>query len=274
MTDSALVDVEAGIGCITLNRPAALNALDEDMAFSLAAASRALAQDATVRCIVLRGAGGHFMAGGDLLAFHQWLALDAPAREARVRALIAPVHETIRTLHAAPKPVIAVVRGACAGFGLSLMSACDLAVAASDSTFSMAYCRIGTSPDGGATASLPRIVGLRASLELALLGDRFDASRALELGLVNEVVPSGELDCASRALAARLAAGPASALARTRALIRATASGALEAQLAAEEESFVRCVTEADFEEGVRAFVEKRPPRFQGAPAIDPASRA
>jgi len=161
-----------------------------------------------------------------------------------------------------PKPALASVAGACAGFGVSLMAACDLALVASDATFSLAYCRIGISPDGGSTWTLPRIVGRRRAFELALLGDRFGAEEALAMGLANRVVAPQALAAETEALARRLAAGPARALARTKALLEASPGATLAEQLEAEAAAFLDGVTEGEFEEGVRAFVEKRAPRF------------
>jgi 2-(1,2-epoxy-1,2-dihydrophenyl)acetyl-CoA isomerase len=163
-----------------------------------------------------------------------------------------------------PKPVVAAVQGAAAGFGLSLVLAADLALAAEDTLFTSGYIHLGTSPDGGMTATLPRVVGLKHAAELLLLGDRFDAQRALALGLVNRVVPVGALDTEAAALTARLAAGPTCAYGRTKALLQATIGDAFDAQLRRETESFAACAATEDFAEGVRAFLEKRRPVFTG----------
>ena len=262
MSDTVFVSTAGGVATLTLNRAQVLNALDGDMAVALDAAVATVSADASVRCIVVTGAGGHFMAGGDIGVFHAWLDRSPGARQDAVRELIAPVHRAIRTLRAAPQPVVASVRGACAGFGLSLLMACDLAVASEDSTFSLAYCRIGASPDGAATWSLPRSVGMKRAAEIALLGDRFGAREALAMGLLNRALPDGELEPATAELAARLAAGPPGALARTKALLARAGGADLDAHLAAEEAAFVEGVAGAEFEEGVRAFVEKRRPRW------------
>src|SRR5436853_3502333 len=137
-----------------------------------------------------------------------------------------------------PQPVLAAVQGAAAGFGLSLVLAADLALAAEDAVFTTGYIHLGTSPDGGMTATLGRIVGLKQAAELMLLGDRFDARRALELGLVNRVVPASALEAEAMGLATRLANGPAHAYGRTKALIEASVGQMLDAQLRRETESF------------------------------------
>jgi 2-(1,2-epoxy-1,2-dihydrophenyl)acetyl-CoA isomerase len=210
----------------------------------------------------VRGAGEHFMAGGDLKWFREQLALPPVDRQPRFEALIADVHASILTLKGMHKPVIAAVQGAVAGFGLSLMMAADLVIAADNAYFTLAYRHIALSPDGGATWSLPRQVGLKQAMEIALLGDRFDASRARELGLINRVVPLEELAAESEKLAQRLATGPAEALARTKALLNQSLEQTLETQLVAEQHAFAACGVHPDFSEGLAAFFEKRPGRF------------
>ncbi len=160
--------------------------------------------------------------------------------------------------------MIASLKGAAAGFGLSLALAADLAIAAEDAYFNLAYCRIGTSPDGGSSFGLARIVGLRKAMEIALLGDRLDAATARELGMVNWVVPTEALEEETAKLAGRLARGPSHALGATKRLLNAAFDNRLEAQLEAEAEAFAGCAGTADFAEGVRAFVEKRAAKFQG----------
>ncbi|MGO8866659.1 MAG: enoyl-CoA hydratase-related protein, partial [Alphaproteobacteria bacterium] len=142
--------------------------------------------------------------------------------------------------------------------------ACDLAIAADDAFFTLAYSLIGTSPDGSGTYHLPRIVGMKKAAEIALLAERFDAATALALGIVNKVVPVDRLEGETEALAARLAAGPTHAYGNTKRLLGRALSSTLEAQLQAEAESFADCTASEDFVEGVRAFVEKRKPRFGG----------
>jgi 2-(1,2-epoxy-1,2-dihydrophenyl)acetyl-CoA isomerase len=156
------------------------------------------------------------------------------------------------------------VRGAAAGFGLSLMMACDLAIAADNAYFTLAYTLIGASPDGGSTFSLPRIVGQKKAMEIALLGDRFDASTAERLGIVNRVVPAAALEEETARLAARLASGPTAVYARTKTLLQASLNASLPAQLQAEAEAFAASAAEPDFREGLAAFIEKRKPQFKG----------
>ena len=202
------------------------------------------------------------MAGGDVRHFHALLQDSPEDAEKNIGSEIEDVHAAITSIRGMPKPVVASVRGASAGFGMSLVAACDLAIAADDSVFSLAYCRIGTSPDGGSTWTLPRMVGMKRAMELALLGDRITPQQASEFGLINWVVPSAELETMTAELTARLARGPADTIARTKALINASLGAELEDQLAAEKESFLSGVTGPEFAEGVSAFVEKRAARF------------
>jgi 2-(1,2-epoxy-1,2-dihydrophenyl)acetyl-CoA isomerase len=262
MSENISTTIRDGVATIVLDRPEVLNALNPEMANALSAATGALAGDTAVRCVVIKGAGEHFMAGGDVRHFFKLLQESPDEVEENIGAEIEAVHAAITNIRSMPKPVIASIRGASAGFGMSLVAACDLAIAAEDSVFSLAYCRIGTSPDGGSTWTLPRMVGLKRAMELALLGDRITPRQASDYGLINWVVPSAELDKKTGELAARLAAGPVDALARTKALLNESLGAELQAQLQTEKDSFIAGVRGPEFAEGVSAFVEKRPARF------------
>ncbi len=256
-------ELNAHVATLTLNRPEALNALNLAMIDDLREYSARAAFDPQVRAVVLRAAGDHFMAGGDLKWFRDQLALPPQERQQRFEALIAAVHGSVLTLKGMGKPAIAAVHGAVAGFGMSLMMACDLVVAADNAYFTLAYSNIALSPDGGATWSLPRQVGLKQAMEIALLGERFDAARARELGLINRVVALADLASASEALAQRLAVGPTAALARTKALLNQSLGTSLETQLQAEQRAFAACGAEPDFSEGLAAFFERRPAAYE-----------
>ncbi len=262
---SAIVTkIDKGIANITLNRPERLNALDPEMAAALHASFIDVAKDVGVRCVVVRGEGDGFMAGGDVRFFKQSLNRSSTEDHVAISEIINAVHATIQTMHSLSKPIIASVHGAVAGFGISLMAACDLAIAAQETVFTMAYCRIGTSPDGGSTFALPRMIGLKRSMELALLGDRFDAEQALSFGLINWVVPGGDLHEQTEQLAVRLAAGPTKAYAKTRMLLNTSLNADLNQQLDREQAAFLECTTSDDFAEGVSAFLDKRRPQFRG----------
>ena len=248
---------------IVLNRPAVLNAANREMIGELAAAAAEAAQDAASRVVLLRGAGSHFCAGGDINMFGELISLEPAAREQALHAIVDTLHPLLITLRQMPKPVVVAAQGAAAG--LSLVLAADLAIAAEDCVFASGYIHLGTSPDGGMTMTLPRIVGLKRAAELMLLGDRFDARRALELGLVNRLVPPAALEAEAMALATRLASGPTHAYGRTKALLEASVGQMLNAQLGRETESFAACAATEEFVEGVRAFLEKRRPDFSEA---------
>lgn len=265
MADTVLLDVTDGIATLTLNRPQALNALSIAMMPDLAAAARALAARKDYGVVVVQGAGDHFMAGGDLKDFAGQLHLSREARLAEFKALIVQhINPTVEILQNLPQPVIAKVRGACAGFGLSLMLGCDLAICADNAKFTTAYASIALSGDGGASYFLPRIVGRRKAAELLLLAERFDAAEALRLGVANRVVPADRLDDEVSALARRLLSGPQHAYGEIKRLLTASHDNQLESQLQSEAEAFARCAATDDFAEGVTAFLAKRAPSFGG----------
>lgn len=266
MTEPVVLTATAGGVCtITMNRPKALNALNRELTLALRDAVFAAEQNKDVRCVVLKG-GEHFMAGGDLKWFHDQLGKFSPGEiKPMFETFIHEVHAMIISIRRMPKPVIASVSGAAAGFGLSLALACDLTIAADTSYFTLAYSLIGVTPDGGSTYSLARLVGAKKAAEIAMLADRFDAAAAERLGLVNKVVPAAELDAQTAKLAARLAAGPTAVYGRTKALLQRSLDNPLEAQLQREAEAFSQSATEPDFAEGIRAFIEKRKPNFKGS---------
>jgi 2-(1,2-epoxy-1,2-dihydrophenyl)acetyl-CoA isomerase len=261
-----LTSLSEGVATLTLNRPAVLNALNNAMGDALFDALTAMGGDPSVRVIVIRGAGDAFMAGGDVGYFHRKLAEYPDRAEFRpvIVAMIERAQRLASLLREIPKPIIASVHGGCAGFGLSLMAACDLAIAADNAKFTLAYIHLATTPDGGASFHLPRIVGQKRAAEIALLGDRFGAADAERWGLVNKVVPLAELEAATAKLAGRIARGPALAYAGTKRLLNAADNNDLAAQLAAETESFAASALTDDFAAGVSAFLEKKPAAFSG----------
>ena len=260
-TDQPLLFVRDGaIARITFNRPKVLNALNVASAEALLDAARTIAADDAIRVVVISGAGRAFMAGGDIASFR------GPKAEAstRMMRLIDPLHAALDILAGLRAPVIASLNGAVAGAGLSLALAADLAIAADNCVFTLAYAKVGTSPDGSSTWSLPRVVGLRKALEIALLSDTFDSAEALRLGLVNRVVAAAELGVETDKLAQRLAAGPTLAYGKIKSLMRSSLSRTLPQQMEAEAEAFVESAMTADFDEGAAAFLDKRAPVFRG----------
>jgi 2-(1,2-epoxy-1,2-dihydrophenyl)acetyl-CoA isomerase len=262
MNDAVLLAREGPVATLTLNRPAAMNVLDIAMVDALIPATAAIAADPSVRVLVVCGAGKHFMAGGDIRTFARETGRPPDERAREFQNLVERVHIVVETLARMPQPVVARVQGAVAGFGMSLMNACDLAIASDDAYFAAGYRQIGITPDGGGTWSLPRIVGQRRALEILLLGERFDAARAHAIGLVNRVVPLKDLDAAVGAVVRTLIEGPRDALAGTKRLVRGSVDHSLTEHLVAEAVSFGRMAATDDFVEGVSAFLEKRPARF------------
>lgn len=252
------VERREGVAEIVLDRAAARNALDVPLARGFADAVAAVADDASVRAVLLRADGDHFGVGGDLAA----MRAGDPAAVAE--ALIDAFHPAVLRLQAMDAPVVAAVQGAVAGGSLSLALAADLCLAADDARFDLAYAGIGASCDVGSSWHLPRLVGLRRALQLALLPGPVAAAEALALGLVNRVVPRAALEDDARALAMRLAAGPTRAHGRLKRLLRDASGRTLAEQLDAEREAFLGSARTEDFREGLDAFLGKRPARFQG----------
>lgn len=267
---AVLYETTGPVALVTMNRPERLNVLDAAMIAGLTTALEQAASDPAVRAVILRGAGKAFMAGGDLRVFAHLLDQAETAETSRqalqgeIEQLVHDAHRPIEILHKMGKPVLAVIRGACAGYGLSLAMACDLAIAAEDSLFSLAYIHIGTSPDGGSTWHLPRLIGLRKAMELTLLGERFDAKTAHEMGLVNFISAAEAIEETAAHLAMRLANGPTAAYAKTRSLLRQSFQNDLQTQLQAEATQFAASALTQDFKSGVTAFLNKQKPDFKG----------
>lgn len=259
-----LQDVQDGVATLSFNRPKELNAIDNALGIALRDALHKVERDPKIRCVVLRGNGGHFMAGGDINGFGATLDQGEWVRRRSTGELAIYAHEVIECIRRMEKPVVASQRGAAAGFGMSLILACDLAIASEKSFLTLAYCHIGLSPDGGSTYFLPRSVTFKQAMELALLGDRFDAKRAHALGIVNWVVADEALEEKTAEIATRLARGPAKTLGRTKALINHSFAYAatLDSQLRMEERGIMDSAADEEFAEGIRAFLAKRKPDF------------
>ncbi len=260
MGNLVLLEKTGGVATLTLNRPDKFNPLDRELGEELQAAVAAVAVDPEVRAVVLTGAGKAFCSGGDLKFFDGW---EGPKRGA-FGFLTVVLHRLICDLRLMPKPVIAAINGPAGGAGFSLAMACDLRLAAGTAKFKQAYTSVGLTPDGGWTYFVARQIGLARAAELLLLDPLLDAERALDLGLVNQVVPAAELAQTASALAAKLAAGPTEAFARSKALLNHSLFGGLETQLELERQGIMASSDTEDFREGLAAFFEKRPPVFRG----------
>ena len=243
---------------LRMNRPEVLNVLDRDLALALADSLTGARDDSSVRAVVLSGAGRSFMAGADLTVFRD----DPDSAPELAGWLMDRFHAAIRAIKAMPKPVIAVIQGPVAGGGIGIALACDFVIAADDVSLLSAYTKLGTNPDGGTTWSLTKLLGPRRAMEFMLLNERLDARTAMQLGLVNAVVPAASLIGEAFALAERLAAGSVGATAAVKRLVGSAVTGAFDAQLDLEKTSFTANAATADFREGIAAFFERRPARF------------
>jgi len=253
------------VAWLTMNRPDALNALDENMKGALIDALSAAEFDDDVRVVVLRGAGRHFQAGGDIRSFHHDVTTMAtPALKQRFMGKINRSKLLLSAVRRMPKPVIASVHGQAVGFGLSFAALCDFTIATESAKFALAYVRIGNSPDGASSYVLPRAIGLKKATELAMLGDSLTATEAKEHGLVNFVVADDALAAETEKLVDRLAKSPTRALASIKKLMHASFQNSWEEQLQMEAECFVGNVASDDFREALTSFVEKRPATFTG----------
>jgi len=262
MTDThvppILVRREGAVLVLAIHTPGKRNAISPGLYDALREALQAARGDAEIGAVVLTGADGYFCSGGDLNQLATRRTLAPEARRERLEGL----HGLVRLFGDFPKPMVAAVEGGAAGAGLSLAFACDLLVAASNAVFSVAYVKVGLTPDGGATAFLAQVLPRQLVSELCLTGERIGAERLHALGAVNRVTAPGGAEAEAIALAARLAGGPERAMARIKTLCREAPSATLDAQLDREAEFMVDAQGDAESAEGIGAFLEKRSADF------------
>ena len=247
---------------VELNRPERMNAWDAQLARDLLDALTSVAEDPGVRAVVLTGAGRAFSSGADLK--ESQVEGEAGPRDL-YSVLTERYHPMILGVREMPKPVVAVVNGAAAGIGLSLALACDLVIAAESAYFLLAFVNIGLVPDGGSSLLVPSRVGFARAAEMAMLGERVAARQAQEWGLINQVWPDDELPERAAELLARLADGPTRAHAGIKRQLNNWLYQRMGEQLEFEAKIQQEMGASGDFAEGVKAFTEKRQPRFTGA---------
>lgn len=251
--------IEQSLARITLARPDAGNAMNWDFIDALARACEQVAADASVRAVVIDAEGRNFSVGGDIRSF-----ADQEDRGRYIEKLAGRLHEGIVQLAACSAPVIVAVHGAAAGAGLSLAAAGDLVLASENASFTLAYTGIGLTGDGGALWTLPRVIGMRRTQEMALLNLRIGAAQAQEWGLVTKVVPDDRLQAEALALASRIAAGPTQAFGHIKRLLGASYRTPLAEHLDAETRAMGDAMRTADASNAIDAFLARQTPVFNG----------
>jgi 2-(1,2-epoxy-1,2-dihydrophenyl)acetyl-CoA isomerase len=255
-----LLSVDGAIATITLNRPAVGNTVNMEMARALLAAAIACDQNASLRCVVLTGAGKLFCGGGDLSSF----AEAGDAIPAFLSELAGTYHLAISRLMRMRKPLLVVVNGPAAGAGLSLALIGDVVIAAETAHFSAAYGSVGLSPDGGMSWLLPRLVGIRRAQEIIISNRRVSATEAAAMGMITRVVVDDDLAAEAVRASQTLAAAPTAAVAEARALLLESSDASLETQLEREARAIAVTGGTQDCREGVAAFAVRRKPNFTG----------
>ncbi|CAM4149502.1 enoyl-CoA hydratase [Comamonas aquatilis] len=258
MNSALIARREGAVLILSNNNPSARNALSREFYLAVMEGLSEAARNPEISAVVLTGEGGHFCAGGDLRQLAKRRELPVQERRERLEDL----NHMIRAIRDCPRPVIAAVEGAAAGAGLSLAMACDMLVAATNAVFSVAYVKVGLTPDGGATAFLSEFVSRQVLTELCLTGERVSGERMHQLGCVNRLTPAGEALAAAIALAQTLSAGPAHAMARIKTLCHSAQHQSLAEQLEQEAEYMVEAQGSEESREGIGAFLDKRPADF------------
>ena len=257
-----LTSVADGVACATLNRPEARNALALELREELKAFLVSLRDRSDVRVVLIQAAGPSFIAGGDIKAFGRGLEMKPEDRAADMKGRAAGVGKLGEIIQTLPQPVIVAARGFAVGVGASVVFAADLAMVSENIKVGLTHVNLGISPDGAGTFFLPRLVGMKRAAQIALLGEMMSADELLGMGLVNWVVPDGELEDRAMALARRLADGAPVAQQEIKRLLRGAFARDIDAQIAAEAESMGRTALTEDYAEGLRAILDRRPPRF------------
>lgn len=255
--DWLLTQIDDGVATVTFNRPQARNAMTRELREAFHDQLKALAANADVAILVLRGAGGNFIAGGDVKGFGETLQLGAAERQQNFQERALGAGEFVKDMVAFPKPVVAVVEGNVAGAGISIALASDFVLANDQVAFTFAHAHVGLSLDVGLSFFLPRTVGGLHARRLAMLGEKVGAQEAQALGLVTDVVPSGEIEAALQALLERIQKMPGPALTEIKAQLSVAMNNTLAQQLMLEADAVGRCAATDDFTARVSAFVRR-----------------
>jgi 2-(1,2-epoxy-1,2-dihydrophenyl)acetyl-CoA isomerase len=263
MTDILKLSIDLRVATLTLNRPKYRNALSPELVAALIAQIRRIDADPQLKCIVIQGEGENFSAGGDIKGFSETLALSPAERFDLFERKLAIGNRLPTTLLESRKPIVVVTRGAVAGAGMALCLAADFVLAGQSSYFMAAHVQVGLSLDCGLSSLLVAAMGIKAAKRLALLGDKVSATEALALGLVTEVLPDQDLTAATQRLSQRLASGPATAIAETKALLNHAAHASLATQLARETQAVARAAATEDFRRGIEATLNRKPAEFE-----------
>jgi len=256
--ETILLTIKDNIATITLNRPDAANGINPTLARELAEAALICDQDISIRCVILTANGKMFCAGGDLKAIG-----GAPEKAAGlIKSMADNLHRATSTLSRMDKPFIVAVNGMAAGAGISIAVTGDFVIAAESAKFTMAYTAAGLTPDGSSTYFLPRLIGMRKTMDLMMTNRRLSAQEAEQWGLINQIVAVEEVQETAIKLAQKLASGPTSAFGVVKKLLLCSFDNSLETQMELEGRAIAKSAGSANGQEGVRAFIEKRKPKF------------
>jgi len=257
--ENVILNKSNHIGVIRLNRPKAFNALNFGLGDDLVRVLEACTDDPETKAVIITGEGKAFCAGGDLAMFKT-----SPDTSDTLRQIIKRLNTCVMLIRRMPKPVVAAINGVTGGAGMSIAAACDIRICARSVTFKQAYTSVGLVPDGAWTLLVPLLIGFGKASEMAFLDPVFNADTALEMGLVNSIVDDGELQNAAFDTAAKLAAGPTIAYSIIKENLNSAMLAFLERQLELERRGMTDVGKTSDAEEGISAFLEKRPPIFRG----------